>query len=68
MYQVGQVVGGNFMVMATYTRNLTAGNNQAVSNTFTALPQSTQLTVKTKTTYSDSSANAHADKTVTVNP
>jgi hypothetical protein len=58
-YQVGPVVGGNFMVMATYTRNLTAGANQAVSNTFTALPQSTELTVKMKTTYSDSTINTH---------
>lgn len=67
-YQVGRVVNGTFMVSGTYTRNLTAGNNQVVANTFTALSQSVQYTVKTKTTYSDASANIHTDQTITVAP
>lgn len=67
-YQVGRVMGGTFMAMGRYTRNLTAGNNQVVSNTFTGLPQGVALTVKTKTTYSDDTACVHTDKTVTVNP
>lgn len=55
LYQVGVVKDGTFNEIARYSRNLTAGNNQAVSNIFTALPQNTTFTVKAKTTYSDKS-------------
>lgn len=67
-WQVGRVVNGTFMVSGTYITTLTAGNNQAVSNTFTGLAQSMEYTVKTKTEYSDSTAAIHTDKTATVAP
>jgi hypothetical protein len=67
-YRVGRVINGTFMESFKYERNLTAGANQAVSNTFTALSQGVEYTVKFKTTYSDSTANQLADRTFTVSP
>lgn len=67
-YQIGQTVDGKFNELAKYTRNLTAGNNQDVSNTFSGMAQAVQYTVKAKTEYSDKSSNVHTDKTITVAP
>jgi len=67
-YQIGVVSGGTFVESASYTRNLTAGADQEVSNTFTGLAQVTQYTVKVSIQFDALNPSFFGDRTITVNP
>lgn len=67
-YRIGVMVGANFTEIATYSRNLTAGAGQVVSNTFSNMSRGTQYTVKVKMTFGDNLSFNHTDRMITVNP
>lgn len=64
-YQIGIVQGGQFQEQFSYSRNLTAGNNQSISNTFQGCSLSTQYTVKVSIKFDDLAFAYHTDRTIT---